>query len=185
MGYAHRFYPESFHQRTSHMAETTIDMRCPRCGRDFVRRVRPHGIREHILHFFHIYPFQCQVCLRHFTLHQTGARYTNQETDRRHYERLTVHIPVTFVGETVRGEGVFTDLSMGGGFLQTRTGLTLGTTLRLVLEPGESARMILIERAVVRRVHPGGVGLQFLHLQTREQERLSRLVHTLLITHRV
>jgi hypothetical protein len=52
--------------------------------------------------------------------------------------------------------------------------------LSLELQTGEHTPAIPVEAAIVRTTQPGGVGLEFLHLDEAAQERLSQLVRQML-----
>jgi c-di-GMP-binding flagellar brake protein YcgR len=101
--------------------------------------------------------------------------------DRRQFARLSTKLPTTFAedikpGEQRAGEGVVTDLSLGGCYLQTVVQLSKGTLLSLELQTEQYTSPIAVEAAIVRIVRPTGVGLEFLRLSESEQERLSQFL---------
>ena len=69
---------------------------CPRCSREYVRRVSRVGLGERLISLFYVYPFRCQLCGHRFQLLQWGVKYKRIEEDRREYERMPVNFPVTF-----------------------------------------------------------------------------------------
>lgn len=157
---------------------------CPRCGTHFVRRSHRQGLTERLLSLFSIYPFRCQVCGHRFKARQSRIHASQHPLDQRQYERLSTHVPTTFVESAKPGEyrtgGVVSDLSLGGCYLQTAVPASEGTLLSLELQTGENTPAIPVEAAIVRAVRPTGVGLEFLHLDEAAQERLSQLVRQLL-----
>ena len=80
-------------------------LKCPNCGREFVRRVSRAGPLELFLSYFYVYPFKCQLCGDRFRLFQWGVRYVRVEEDRREYDRMEMNFPVSFYGQDVAGEG--------------------------------------------------------------------------------
>jgi hypothetical protein len=76
--------------------------------------------------------------------------------------------------------GVVSDVSLGGCYLQTAIPTSEGTLLSLELQTGAHTPAIPVEAAIVRTARPGGVGLEFLHLDEAAQARLSQLVRQLL-----
>lgn len=157
-----------------------MEPRCPRCGKDFVRRSHRQGPIEQFLSLAYIYPFRCQLCTHRFRALQWGARYTRQPVDQRQYERIPVRIPASFSDEQMKGHGVLTDLSMGGGTLQTEAPVLSGTVLEVLFQPTDRDPPLTIEAAVVRSVRASSLGLEFLCLQPADRENLREFVARLL-----
>ena len=95
-------------------------LKCPNCGREFVRRVSRSGLLEVLLSYFYVYPFKCQLCGERFRQCEWGVRYVRVDEDRREYERMEISFPVSFFGQDISGEGIVIGLSMGGCALQTQ-----------------------------------------------------------------
>ena len=161
-------------------------MRCPRCGKSFVRRSHRQGLKERLLSLVYLYSFRCQVCAHRFRVFQFRSRYVKRIVDRRQYARLSTRIPTTFAedvkpGEQRVGEGVVTDISLSGCYLQTVVQLSRGTLLSLELQTEQHTTAIAVEAAIVRIVRPTGVGLEFLRMSGPELERFSQLIRQLLL----
>jgi predicted HAD superfamily Cof-like phosphohydrolase len=161
-------------------------MRCPRCGKSFVRRSHRQGLKERLLSLVYLYPFRCQVCANRFRAFQFHARYVKRTVDRRQYVRLATRIPTTFAedikpGEQRVGEGVVTDISLGGCYMQTFVQLSQGTLVSLELQTEQPTQAIAVEAAIVRIVRPTGVGLEFLRLSEPEHERFGQFIRQLLV----
>jgi len=100
----------------------SLRVRCPRCGKSFARRSHRQGLKERLLSLLYLYPFRCQVCANRFRAFQFRTRYVKRTVDRRQYVRLATRIPTTFAedikpGEQRGGEGVVTDISLGGCYM--------------------------------------------------------------------
>jgi predicted HAD superfamily Cof-like phosphohydrolase len=163
-----------------------LSLRCPRCGNSFVRRSQRQGLKERLLSVVYLYPFRCQVCAHRFRAFQFGSRYVKRIIDCRQYIRLSTRIPTTFAqelkpGEHRVGEGVVTNISLGGCYLQTVVQLSQGSLVSLELQTEPQTPAIAVEAAIVRMVRPTGVGLEFLRLSEPERERFSQFIRQLLL----
>ena len=154
---------------------------CPQCHADIARRITPSGPVEHLLNFFSIYSFRCQLCAHRYRKFVIGADGIALPSDKRQFERLPTNVRATIVGPQGRSEDLITDLSMGGCTLQTTTALTKGTFLHLNLQPLEREAAIVVETAMVRSVRSECVGLEFLELERGHKERLAYFVRGLLL----
>jgi len=171
------------HNSTPRMRES-LRVRCPRCGKSFVRRSQRQGLKERLLSLAYLYPFRCQVCANRFRAFQFRARYVKRTVDRRQYARLSTWIPTTFAenitpGEQRVGAGVVTDISLGGCYLHTVVQLSQGTLVSLELQTEQHTPAIAVEAAIVRILRPTGLGLAFLRLS--EPERFSQFIYQLLV----
>jgi hypothetical protein len=99
---------------------------CPKCSREFVKRVPRQGFTEKLLGVFYIYPFRCQLCGYRFRFLQWGVRYQRIQEDRREYERLAINCPVSLRGENLYSEGRVVDISLGGCTAMIETQLSTG-----------------------------------------------------------
>ncbi len=160
-------------------------MRCPRCGKDFVRRVQREGLAEIIASAVYLYPFACQLCAHRFRAWQWGIRYTKQPVDRRRYERLSVNFPMTFSADTGGGNGTTLDLSMGGCAFKTELAPLPGVIVQLQLHLPGLERPLVVDSAIVRSVRSLYVGTEFLRLRPEEQFRLTQFVASMLTTRRI
>ncbi len=154
---------------------------CPQCHADIARRITQSGPVEHLLNFFSIYSFRCQLCAHRYRKFVVGTDGVALQSDKRQFERLPANVRATIVGPQGRSKDLITDLSMGGCTLQTTTALTKGAFLHLNLQPSEREAAIVVETAMVRSVRSECVGLEFLEFEGGQKERLARFVHGLLL----
>jgi len=157
------------------------NLKCPHCGRDFVRRVSRAGFAEILLSIFYVYPFKCQLCGERFRSFQRGVRYVRVEEDRREYDRMEMKFPVTVSGQNVSGEGMMLNFSMGGCRFTTSADLAIGMIVKLGLQISATVPPVFIEAAVVRDFGAGSAGVEFLRWQESERERLQLFVRGMLI----
>jgi c-di-GMP-binding flagellar brake protein YcgR len=72
------------------------------------------------------------------------------------------------------------DLSMGGGTLETDAKLTSGALLQVSFQPSEWDPHITVAAAVVRSVRASSAGLEFLRIQSADQESLRQFMFRIL-----
>lgn len=154
---------------------------CPRCSREYVRRVRRVGLGERLISLFYVYPFRCQLCGHRFQIFQWGVKYRRIEEDRREYERMTVNFPATFALPGANGRGVVSDISIAGCSFDTEAKLSEGNIVSLELEVANETYPVRVEAAVVRSVRSGRAGVEFLQFESRERERLQRFIRGLIL----
>lgn len=148
---------------------------CPSCQSIYVRRTHRVGWLEQMLSAFYVYPFRCQLCSTRFSHFQWGVRYAGQE-DLRQYERIGVRFPVLFSNAKTVGKGLVTDISIADCAIETALPLKQGENLKLELYAKSGRPPIVVERAVIRSVRTGVVGVQFVEMTDTEKARLNRLV---------
>ena len=156
-------------------------VKCPNCGRDFVRRVSRSGILEFLLSHFYVYPFKCQLCGERFRHREWSVRYVRIDQDRREYDRVEIKFPVSFFGQDIKGEGIVLNVSMGGCTLQTQAEVETGAILNLSLQISKDVPAVIVDAGAVRNVRDGIIGVEFLLWQQSERERLQLFVRGLLI----
>ena len=154
---------------------------CPRCSREYVRRVSRVGLGERLISLFYIYPFRCQLCGHRFKLFQKGVTYKRVEEDRREYERLPVNFPATFVAGGVNGQGLVVDISIGGCSFHTEAQLAEGNILRMVLQVPNETHPVNLQAAIVRSIRSGRAGVEFLEFENGERERLQHFMRGLIL----
>lgn len=152
--------------------------RCPSCQSIYVRRTHRVGTIERILSLFDVYPFRCQLCSARFTCFQWGVRYSQQE-DLRQYERIGVQFAVLFSNSQTIGKGVVTDVSVADCAFETSLPLKQGDTLKLELYAKSGRPPIVVDKAVIRSIRQGIVGVQFTEVSETDRARLHRLVSDL------
>ena len=155
-----------------------MSVQCRKCGKGSANRLHRGGAFGHLLSLVYIYPYRCRACWRRFRALQWGTRYVRKEANRRSHRRLQTHFPVVFSSGETQGQGVVTDLAMGGCRLKTDVLLTEDAPLELKLQLPESEAEIRVARATVRSVESFFAGLSFAQLAGAEKRRLRRfLVH--------
>jgi len=163
-----------------------LTMSCPQCGKSFVRRSHRKGLKEWLLSLVYLYPFRCQVCAHRFRVFQFRSRYVKHTVDWRQSAQLSTRIPATFAkdvrpGEQRVGEGIVTDISLSGCYMQTVVQLSQGTLVSLELQTEHHTPAIAVEAAIVRIVYPTGVSLEFLRMSEPEQKRFRQFIRQLLV----
>jgi hypothetical protein len=154
---------------------------CPKCSREFVKRVSRQGTKERLLSAFYIYPFRCQLCGYRFRFLQWGIRYQRVEEDRREYERLTVNFPISVRGENIYTEGMVVNLSLGGVTARLDSPLSTGDLCSIGLYLSNEVLPIRATAAVVRSVRSNDLGIEFLRFQDNDRERLQLFIRGLLV----
>ena len=153
---------------------------CPRCSKEYVRRVSRVGPGERLISLFYVYPFRCQLCGHRFKLLQWGVKYRRIEEDRREYERMPASFPITFDDGAGQGRGLAVDISMAGCTFHTEAALVEGNVLRMRLELPEETSPVSVEAVIIRSFGSGRVGVEFLRVENGERERLQRFIRGLL-----
>ncbi len=100
--------------------------------------------------------------------------------DRRLAPRFKVHLPISFSGDSLTGEGIVVNLSLGGCAVESERKVQRWKylTLRIFL-PNQDAPLV-VDRAQVRSSHRRQLlPLEFLDMQPEEQARLRRFVTAL------
>jgi hypothetical protein len=143
---------------------------CPRCGDDFVRRLRQCGAVETILGRLYIFPFRCQLCALRFWSRSSGLQPRSWE--RRKYARIPVWLEAELSGKDITGTGVVLDLSVKGCGIQGDMALHLKDNLSLAIHLYASHPPITVETAIVRSVAGNRFGLEFFQMEASEKTRL-------------
>ncbi len=92
-----------------------------------------------------------------------------------------MNFPVRFRGDRFEGEGRVMNISMGGCNFTTASKLAKRAIMRLELKVSDEAAPVIVELAVLRHWHNQVAGVEFLHYEQSERERLQLFVHGLLI----
>ena len=149
---------------------------------DYVRQSRPNSTIDRLLMEMHMVPYRCQLCARRFWVMAWGRGHVDLLEEKREYQRLGVSFPVLFRGDQVSGEGMVTALSIRGCSIETTTRIQHGTVLSLVLHLPGVPVPIDIEAAVVKAALGKRLGLEFLKIDSGEEERLRGHIETLIVT---
>ncbi len=149
-----------------------MSLQCPKCGKKGGNRLQRGGVFEQMLSFVYIYPYRCVACWRRFRALRWGTRYVRKQASRRSHRRVQTHLPVVFSYGQTQGEGVVTNLAMGGCRLKTDVKLAQDSPLELKLQVPGSETEIRVARATVRSVESFFAGLSFAGLGGAEKKRL-------------
>ena len=154
---------------------------CPRCSKEYIKRVSRVGLGERLMSLFYVYPFRCQLCGHRFQLLQWGVKYIRIEEDRREYERIPASFPITFSAGASQGRGLTVDISMAGCTFHTETELTEGKLLQMRLDIPEETSPVRVEAVIIRSLRAGRVGVEFVQFENGERERLQRFIRGLIL----
>jgi len=99
--------------------------------------------------------------------------------DRRKSTHFQVHLPMSFSGDRVAGEGTVYNLSTGGCKAESDTVVNTDTYLRVRLYLPDQDSSITIEVAAVRWAMGRDFGVEFISLPADDQERLRQFLQTL------
>src|SRR2546421_8534169 len=149
-----------------------VDVRCPRCGGQSVRRSSRVGAFERLISIIYVYPFRCPRCTHRFRTLNWGHRYPHPKGERRDSERVMVRLPARLTAGTETAEAETTDLSVSGCAVRTDARFPPGTEVRFTVQLGAAGRAVEIAEAVGRATPDGRVSLQFVHVGVEEQQRL-------------
>ena len=152
---------------------------CPVCATQFVNPVRSESLQERVLSLVYVYPFRCQLCGYRFQYIDWGFNYRKRDQDHRAYQRLPVHLTVTFTSNGIESQGVIVDISMVGCAMRTIAKLHAGAIVRVLMRTAEDTAPIAIEAGVVRHVQRNLAGIEFLKLENIDRDRLLQLIHKL------
>ena len=154
---------------------------CPRCSREYVKRVSRVGFWERFMSLFYVYPFRCQLCGHRFQCLQWGVKYKRIEEDRREYERMPASFPVTFDAGPVQGRGLTVDISMAGCTFHTEAELAEGKILQMKLGVPDQTLPVRVEAVIIRTLRAGRVGVEFVQFENGQRERLQHFIRGLIL----
>jgi hypothetical protein len=158
-------------------------VRCTRCAVEYVRQSRPRGTIDRLLSMLRMFPFRCQLCTHRFWVMRLGEDFgATPSDDKREYQRFAVDVPVTFQGEQHSGKGRITALAIRGCCLETESRLEHGARVSLTMPLPGLHPPVEIETAVVRAALGKRFGLEFLEIDSLDDERLRSHIETLIVT---
>ncbi len=160
-----------------------MSLECPKCGKEGGNRLHRGGVFERLLSCVYIYPYRCVACWRRFRALRWGTRYVRKQANRRSHRRFQTHLPVVFSCGQTHGEGVVTNIAMGGCRLKTDVKLTEDTPLELKLQVPGSETEIRVAKATVRSVGSFFAGLSFARLAGAEKKQLRCFLVQLMTNH--
>src|SRR2546426_7589893 len=148
-----------------------VDVRCPRCGGQSVRRSSRVGAFERLISSLYVYPFRCQRCTHRFRALNWGHRYPRPKGERRDYERVVVRLPARLTAGTETAAAETTDLSVSGCAVRTDARFPPGTEVRFTVQLGASGGTVEIAEAGGRALHEGPGRPPVVPLGVEEQRR--------------
>jgi DNA-binding NarL/FixJ family response regulator len=101
--------------------------------------------------------------------HKAQDEKNSEKTDQRQYPRFSCNTKVDFDINDWSYEGVITNISLGGLFIETRHPVTVGNEIILELTSLDKGRHCSVKGKVVRR-DAKGVGIQFNELSMYQQQ---------------
>ena len=98
--------------------------------------------------------------------------------ESRKYARFQVELECSLSGDHTTGDGQVVDLSMGGCKVRSDATVPTGAYLKLRVYLPQQDSPLKIDLAVARWSIGRECGLEFIRLQTEQQERLHQLVQS-------
>ena len=158
---------------------------CPQCGESKVKRIHRRGILDYLASLCCVYPYCCRACSQCFKALKLGTRFvvlasrksngSVKPQDRRQDRRFETSFTVVFSWRHTDGEGIVTEISLGGCRVNTDVELTENSRLKLKLQVPGSKPEIRVS-AVVRTVEKGSFGLSFSRVLGDEKKRLRQFL---------
>ena len=153
---------------------------CPQCGEGKVNRIHRRTVLEYLLSLCFIYSYSCRACSRRLTTFWGSfvifkGRKSNgsvKPPTRRKHRRFETSFTVVFSWEGTEGEGIVTDIGLGGCRVKTDMELIQDCCLKLELQVPGSKPEIRVEDAVVRTIEQGSFGLSFSQVLGNNKKRL-------------
>ena len=153
-----------------------MSAQCPMCEQNGAIRISRGGAGDYLLSLLYVYPYRCKACWRRFRAFRWGTRYVLRQTNRRQYRRFQTNLPVSFSWEDLPGEGVVTNLALGGCRLKSDLELIEKSSLQLKLQlPGEHPA-IRVDTAVVRAAQTLSASLSFSRVAGDQRKRLRKFL---------
>ncbi len=153
---------------------------CPQCGESKVNRIHRRTVLDYLLSLCFIYSFSCRACSQRFTSFLSSfdifkRRKSNgsvKTPTRRQDRRFETSFTVVFSWDGTEGEGIVTDIGLGGCRMKSDMELIEDGCLKLKLQVPGSKPEIRVEDAVVRTIEKGSFGLSFSRVLGDEKKRL-------------
>ncbi len=99
--------------------------------------------------------------------------------DKRGLKRFRVRFPIGLVGDVLDGKGELLDLSTGGCRIQGGSYLKSVPYLGLILHVPHIPMPVKVELAAVRWVSGAECGMEFIRVNSHQQEHLRQLIRLL------
>jgi hypothetical protein len=95
---------------------------------------------------------------------------------KRQAVRFNIHRPVSFCSGTAEGEGTVIDLSQRGCRVKSDVPIGIGSMMCMFIVVSSNLMPITIGMATVRWATNGEFGVQFIRVNSQQQERLRALM---------
>ena len=99
--------------------------------------------------------------------------------EQRKFERFSINGLVTFIGDSVRGDGQIDNLSLGGAAIASDVPVARGDDLQLTLTLPAHPAAIDVELAPVRWVKDQSFGVEFIRVSPTAVQTLQRFIERL------
>ncbi len=127
-----------------------------------------------------MYSYSCRACSQRFTAVGTShVIFTRSKSNdnvkpptRRKHRRFETSFTVVFSWEGSEGEGIVTNIGLGGCRMKSDMDMTEDSCLKLKLQVPGSKPEIKVENAVIRTLEKGSFGLSFARVLGDEKKRL-------------
>jgi hypothetical protein len=96
--------------------------------------------------------------------------------EQRKHPRIEVHVPVSFTGEQISGEGSVLNLSKEGCLIQSDTAVREHSYLDVRVYLPNTLKPVEVDLAAVRWVKGREFGVKLLHMQPEQSDRLSSYI---------
>lgn len=96
--------------------------------------------------------------------------------ERRHHKRQKVHLPISFSGKGVNGEGIVYDLSHHGCVVESKTSVSKGAVLKLEILIPDHYSPREVACAVVQWTDQRQFGLRFERMSSQTRIHLGRII---------
>ena len=143
---------------------------CPICGDGCTRRIQQPEAMDVMTAQLQVFPFHCQLCALRFWSRSSGLQ--SSPSERRKYARVVVFLEASFSGRGVKGQGTVLDLSMSGCGIESATPVREKTIVSLGIHITPNHPPIEIQRALIQYRTGKRFGLEFLHMEAAQKERL-------------
>lgn len=100
-------------------------------------------------------------------------------SEQRSHPRFSSNFPVTFTGETARGDGSVMNLSREGCMIESDQQIEPGAYLTISLHFPHLLMPVEVELAAVRWVNGRVFGVEFRYMQPDQHENLEKILSSL------
>jgi hypothetical protein len=99
--------------------------------------------------------------------------------EQRKYERVRVEYAASFSGPTYRAQGTILNLSMVGCRARSTHTITKDDSLGMLIDVPRYEHPLYISRAEVRWSDGQDFGMEFIHVELEDRQRLAEIIRTI------